>query len=623
MSQRIVVGASGGRTLPTAVATAVARAAEAMVATEAEELLAPEVAPAAGDALDLGRVLRGLAGFARDAETLTNRWSTTIGSLLRHVVDAPRLPRSVPEAALTIPVPLIDLVREPAHLVSEIVARLLALHPDTPGDIVPGAACARRVKRALLRESGLTEEAASANPLRLKTPDKSSLAGRHLVEAYLGNTPLAELLLTPVPLPVPTSIRTEHSHIVGSTGAGKSILAEYLMSLDLPAVARGEASIVFIDNQGGLIDRLWRTAVVPPERIVLIDPHDIAYPPCLNLFDVNLARINRYDPLDRERVTNSVIELLEHVLGSLLADLSSKQSVPFRFAIRLLMIIPGATLHTFVDLMRPGATERYAESIRRLPPTARAFFETEFDSRQFNETKQQVLRRLYGILENQTFERLWSHPRSKLDLLTACNRGSLVLINTAKDLLKAQGAEILGRYFIAMLAQVAVERAIERDPIPCHVYIDECADYLARDTTANVLFEQARKANVAVTVLHQHLKGQLAASVLDSIVANTSIKWAGNPSIEDVPALSRQLRCDPELFADQAKGTFAVHARGITPRGVNFPVPGFALSRLPQRNEGELAALLAMNRERYAEPYQEPQPAADPVAEPDDFADPY
>ena len=46
------------------------------------------------------------------------------------------------------------------------------------------------------------------------------------------------------------------------------------------------------------------------------------------------------------------------------------------------------------------------------------------------------------------------------------NRGSLILISTAKDLLKQEGCKILGRFFIALIAQAAQERATDakREP---------------------------------------------------------------------------------------------------------------------------------------------------------------
>jgi len=171
------------------------------------------------------------------------------------------------------------------------------------------------------------------------------------------------------------------------------------------------------------------------------------------------CRDGSYAPLERERLTNSILELYDFVLGSLLdAAMTQKQSVIFRYVTRLMLHIPDATIHTLRELMEPDAEIKFAEHIDKLTGTARKFFETEFSSKEFDQTKRQVLRRLWGILENQTFERMFSYPKSKLDLFAEMNAGKIILINTAKDLLKEQGTEIFGRFFIAMIAQHRLRR---------------------------------------------------------------------------------------------------------------------------------------------------------------------
>ena len=102
--------------------------------------------------------------------------------------------------------------------------------------------------------------------------------------------------------------------------------------------------------------------------------------------------------------------------------------------------IPDATIHTLRELIEPGGTAKYQEHIAKLEGPPRRFFETEFDSKEFTNTKTQVLRRLYGVLENQTFERMFSNPQSKFDMFTEMNAGKLILINT--DLLPKESALI-------------------------------------------------------------------------------------------------------------------------------------------------------------------------------------
>ena len=73
--------------------------------------------------------------------------------------------------------------------------------------------------------------------------------------------------------------------------------------------------------------------------------------------------------------------------------------------------------------------------------------------------RRQILTRLWGVISNSVLARMFAHPRNRVDLFAAMNRGSLILINTAKDLLKQDGCEILGRFFLALIAQATQERA--------------------------------------------------------------------------------------------------------------------------------------------------------------------
>ena len=321
--------------------------------------------------------------------------------------------------------------------------------------------------------------------------------GDDAVDTYLKGTLLRDLFDLRTPFEIPEELRFEHTHMVAGSGHGKTQTLQYLIAKDLPDVATGAKSVVVIDSQGDLIGNILRAKVLDPEDIVLINPEDIAYPVSLNLFSVGQERLDAYSPLERERLTNSIIELYDFVLGSLLsAGMTAKQSVVFRYVTRLMFHIPDATIHTLCDLMEAGGTAKYQEHIAKLEGTPRRFFETEFESKEFAATKTQVLRRLYGVLENQTFERMFANPESKFDMFTELNAGKLILINTSKSLLKEQGTEIFGRFFIALIAQAAQERATlrQQDRLPAMIYIDEAQDYF--DANIGVILSQARKYKV-------------------------------------------------------------------------------------------------------------------------------
>ncbi len=448
------------------------------------------------------------------------------------------------------------------------------------------------------------EPASSMRALKLPTKAAPMPAGR-LIKTYLAGTPFASLFDCPVEIDLPQETRFEHQLIVAGSGHGKTQTLQHLILHDLEAVAEGRASIVVIDSQRDLIDNIAGLRQFGPggplfDRLVLIDPTDVEWPVALNLFDVGLDRLDGYSELDRERLINSILELYDFVLGSLLdAGMTQKQTVIFRYITRLLLHIPGATIHTLRELLEEGGYDRYHHHISKLEGSARAFFEHEFEGREFAQTKRQVLRRLYGILENQTFERMFSHPKSKLDLFSEMNAGKVILINTAKDLLKENGTEIFGRFFIAMIAQAAQERAVlaKEERLPTFVYIDEASDYF--DRNIGIILSQARKYNIGMLAASQYL-GQMDAKLQEAMAANTSIKFAGGVSAKDARALAAEMRTEPAFIEAQGKLSFAAFVKGSTKHAVSVSITPGQMEALARLSFSEKEAQRDAQRAKYA-----------------------
>ncbi len=469
----------------------------------------------------------------------------------------------------------------------------------------------RNLDRNLIRASGGNPDDPRGFTRAHKLPSQAdSKDPALLVETYLGGTPLADIFDQQIDFTIPTETRFSHHHLIAGTGHGKTQTLQYLIAQDLEAVERGERTVIVIDSQGDLIKNISNLAVFAPDgalhdKITIIDPTDVEYPVSLNMFDVGVERLKNYDPLERERLTNSILELYDFVLGTLLdAGMTQKQSVIFRYVTRLMLHIPDATIHTLRELMEPDAEKKYAKDIAKLSGSARRFFDTEFAGREFVQTKQQVLRRLWGILENQTFERMFSHPRSKLDLYSEMNSGRVILINTAKDLLKEQGTQIFGRFFIALIAQAAQERATlpTHKRMPTMVYVDEAADYF--DRNIGLILQSARKYNVGMVLAHQYL-GQLDPKLQEAFGANTSIKFAGGVSAKDARSLAPMLYCDTSLIESQPKGSFAAHIKGVTKSALPLQFPFGYMEDLPQMDKAARTALTEKMRKQYAVHYSE------------------
>ena len=62
--------------------------------------------------------------------------------------------------------------------------------------------------------------------------------------------------------------------------------------------------------------------------------------------------------------------------------MTSRQNTTFAFVTRLMLSIPGATIHTLRELFEDPArridASPFAEHIRKLDPTSQAYFENQF-----------------------------------------------------------------------------------------------------------------------------------------------------------------------------------------------------------------------------------------------------
>lgn len=492
-------------------------------------------------------------------------------------------PHNSDTAELAFSTTLVDNLRNASEIVEHMM--LLPFAPNLDDLALTTNLRTRLEHNAIIASGRMPHDPQALGKVRLPTK-VSSFSPQALVDTYLEGTPWLELFNCAIPVTIPEATRFEHHYIVAGTGHGKTQTLQQLILHDLDAVTAGRASVVVIDSQSDLIRNISGLSIFAEggplaDRLCIIDPTDIEWPVALNLFDVGKERLQSYSALDQERLTNSIIELYDFVLGSLLdAGMTQKQSVIFRFVTRLMLHIPDATIHTFRELLEPDGYTTYQPFIEKLSGSARAFFQSEFQSKEFAGTKRQVLRRLYGILENQTFERMFSHPKSKLDLFSEMNAGKVILINTAKDLLKENGTEIFGRFFIAMIAQAAQERATlaKEDRLPTFVYIDEASDYF--DKNIGTILSQARKQNVGLICASQQLS-QMDPKLQEAMLTNTSIKFAGGLSAKDARAMAAEMRTDPGFIEGQDKLSFAAFIKGTTRHAVSVGVPPGQMEKLP------------------------------------------
>ena len=400
-------------------------------------------------------------------------------------------------------------------------------------------------------------------------------------------------------------------HVVGGSGHGKTQLLQRLILSDLQR--EKPPALIIVDSQGEMLRKIQKLDLFAPggklaDKLVLIDPEDVEHPPALNMFAMPTGRMLRYSQSIKEQVEAGTIELFNYIFGAIAAELTSKQNTTFAYVTRLMLSIPGATIHTLRELFEDKGksidASPFAQHIRNLDLTSQGYFKNQFFEGASAPTKQQIARRLYGVLRVQSFDRMFSAKENKLDMYEAMQSGKIILVNTSKALLKEDASALFGRYMIARVIAAAFERvalkAEQRNP--AFLIIDEAAEYF--DDNLEKLLSQARKFNVGLVIAHQHLDQLDERKLRAAVAANTSIKLAGGVSDKDARALAADMRTTPDFISGMTKRNrsteFACYVRNYTGSAVRLQIPFGALEAAPEMSKAAEKALITKNRERYS-----------------------
>ncbi len=346
------------------------------------------------------------------------------------------------------------------------------------------------------------------------------------VDDYLEGTPLEYLKQRVTAINLDN--RFSHTHILGTTGAGKTQLIQYLVTRDLEE----DCTVIIIDNQRQMIPKLAKIDVAKQ----LISPHDDLE---LNIFDM---------PSDHTTST-----LLKFVLSGLMnAPLTAKQELIFEFSVSLMLAQKG-TISDFQDLL-----EGKEFDLSRVDETTRRFFETEYYRKGkdgYESTRKEISWRIWTLLKNPVLRKMFvaSDNKCKLDLSK-----KLILIDTDVDLLQ-DASPIFGRFFIAQLLQAAQAR-FQGTHKPVYVYIDECYYYMDQKLTS--MLETARKADIGVTLANQFMAQINEPTVRRAVMALTNTKFASNLDTDDLSQMAQAMRCSKEFIVGQDTGQFALWQNG-------------------------------------------------------------
>jgi hypothetical protein len=545
----------------------------------------PEYPPSLSlkEMVELRAALRRKAHFHANEGRILERLEEGVLGILEHIAGL--LPATLDPSPFS--VPLIYVLPQPKKLLDDLYTTLWQERYVEASVFVE---LTRQMHRNICEVSGIQDIHEPKRPYVKPSDNRAPL--HEIVPAYLKYTPFEDLFSVPVPLKFTEEERFSHAHVIGGNKAGKTTLMKRLIQHDLDA----GASLIIVDSHNDLAD--FAAHLDLGDRLIFITPRDIAHPPSINIFAPS-KRFTGYDELEREQVSAAAIQTLDFLFEGMGIDLTGKQGILFEYCARFLLAFPrtfrrNATLIDLIALM--GDITPYRDAVRNLPDEQRSFFERDFNSPTFRSTREEVRYRLQGIRQNPLIGRLFTAQETKIDFFDALNTGAVIVIDTAKDVLKDDSG-LYGRIFLSLILQAVFERAVlpERDRHPAFLYVDEAHEYF--DKRTKTLLTDARKFKLGCLFAH-HALAECGHELRAALMTEPAIRLAARVSPEDARSMATGMRTTADFILDQEPHHFACYIQDVTRQAVSVSVSKEAVDEAPRLSETAYQAMLLRNRER-------------------------
>jgi hypothetical protein len=381
-----------------------------------------------------------------------------------------------------------------------------------------------------------------------------------------------------------------HTHVLGPTGVGKSVLLGRLIQQD---IADGRA-VVVIEPKGDLIDDTL--AHIPAARhrdVVVLDPSDQG-PVGLN----PLA----HDGQRAEVVADGILS----VFKALYAEAWGPRTQDILHACLLTLARRRDASLVMLPLLLSNAGFRRSLTGNLNDPLALEPFWAWYENLSDGERQQAiapVMNKLRQWLLRPSLRAVLGQREPKFDLRQVFTQRKILLVPLRKGIIGAEAASLLGSLVVAELWQSTQARAAiaaeRRHPVM--VYIDEVQDYLHLPTDLGDALAQARGLGVGFTLAHQFL-GQLTPAMRAGVLANARSRVCFQLAHEDAVLMAKgHPELSPEDFTNlgQYQIYASLFARGaVTPYASGTTLPPAAATSNPD-------ALRRLSREQYGRPLDE------------------
>lgn len=329
----------------------------------------------------------------------------------------------------------------------------------------------------------------------------------------------------PLPCYFDTAQLTQHVHVLGKTGMGKSTLLRSLMT----GLVYG-SGFCLLDPHGDLAE--WALNVIPPHRlddVVFLDAADPDYAPALNLVSSAIPEAHR------PRVASALLSSFRHLWTE---SWGPRLEYILYHALRTLLDAGNVSL---IALPRLLTDESFRASLVKQcrDPFIRAFWSAEYeawDKRFRQEAIAPIQNKLGQLAALPQLRHIFGQVKLRVNFDEILHEGKIVIINLAKGQIGDDAARIIGSLTVSMLCATAMQKAVPVNQRPFTLILDEAQSFLS-DALVSVLSE-SRKFGLGMVLCHQYL-AQLPPAVQTAVLGNVGTTFAFRVSGADADVLAQ------------------------------------------------------------------------------------